>query len=154
MYEPPQQDHCHWIIVRMLAVENLYDMLTMSRPSVLVRKTDGKSLSNPDIATDRQCPQFMHNGSIGEFHLIKRRLQQDLPDVAFNLVQGNTGELGFVLQVETRSSLPISQTLSGLLRFSYQWYSQIIPLSGPIRTYILSPFSFPIPTQSHSLQKR
>ncbi|THV07733.1 N-terminal nucleophile aminohydrolase [Dendrothele bispora CBS 962.96] len=43
---------------------------------------------------------FMHNGSIGEFHLIKRRLQQDLPDVAFNLVQGNTdSEWAFALFV-------------------------------------------------------
>ncbi|KAF5374877.1 hypothetical protein D9758_000327 [Tetrapyrgos nigripes] len=41
---------------------------------------------------------FMHNGSIGEFPLIKRRLQQSLPDVAFNMVQGNTdSEWAFAL---------------------------------------------------------
>jgi len=33
----------------------------------------------------------MHNGGIADFHLIKRRLQQELPDVAFDMVQGNTG---------------------------------------------------------------
>lgn len=35
--------------------------------------------------------QFMHNGGIADFHLIKRRLQKDLPDTAFDMVQGNTG---------------------------------------------------------------
>lgn len=34
----------------------------------------------------------MHNGGIAEFPLIKRRLQKDLPDVAFDMVQGNTGK--------------------------------------------------------------
>jgi hypothetical protein len=33
----------------------------------------------------------MHNGGIAEFPLIKRRLQTGLPDVAFDMVQGNTG---------------------------------------------------------------
>ena len=33
----------------------------------------------------------MHNGSIAEFGTLKRRLQQDLPDIAFHMVQGNTG---------------------------------------------------------------
>lgn len=41
---------------------------------------------------------FMHNGSIGQFPLLKRRLQQNLPDVAFNMVQGNTdSEWAFAL---------------------------------------------------------
>lgn len=35
----------------------------------------------------------MHNGDIAHFSTMKRRLQADLPDVAFNMVQGNTGEL-------------------------------------------------------------
>jgi glutamine amidotransferase len=35
--------------------------------------------------------QFMHNGGIAEWERIKRMLQKDLPDVAFNMVQGNTG---------------------------------------------------------------
>ncbi len=34
----------------------------------------------------------MHNGGIADFHLIKRKLQSQLPDVAFDMVQGNTGE--------------------------------------------------------------
>jgi glutamine amidotransferase len=34
----------------------------------------------------------MHNGGIAGFHLIKRRLQADLSDDVFNVVQGNTGE--------------------------------------------------------------
>lgn len=33
----------------------------------------------------------MHNGGIADFPKLKRRLQRDLPDVAFNMVQGNTG---------------------------------------------------------------
>jgi len=37
----------------------------------------------------------MHNGGIAEFPLIKRRLQKDLPDVAFDMVQGNTGKTSF-----------------------------------------------------------
>jgi hypothetical protein len=35
----------------------------------------------------------MHNGNIAEFNTLKRRLQTDLPDVPFNMVQGNTGTL-------------------------------------------------------------
>jgi glutamine amidotransferase len=33
----------------------------------------------------------MHNGGIADFPRMKRRLQKNLPDVAFNMVQGNTG---------------------------------------------------------------
>ncbi|TRM60197.1 nucleophile aminohydrolase [Schizophyllum amplum] len=33
---------------------------------------------------------WMHNGGIADFPRVKRRLQADLPDVAFNMVQGNT----------------------------------------------------------------
>ncbi|KAF6766181.1 glucosamine 6-phosphate synthetase [Ephemerocybe angulata] len=33
---------------------------------------------------------WMHNGSIAEFDTIKRRLQSDLPDIAFDTVKGNT----------------------------------------------------------------
>ena len=33
----------------------------------------------------------MHNGGIAEFPMVKRRLQQDLPDAIFDVVQGNTG---------------------------------------------------------------
>lgn len=41
---------------------------------------------------------FMHNGGIADFHLMKRRLQKDLPDVAFDMVQGNTdSEWAFAL---------------------------------------------------------
>ncbi|KAE9392779.1 N-terminal nucleophile aminohydrolase [Gymnopus androsaceus JB14] len=41
---------------------------------------------------------FMHNGGIAEFHIIKRRLQADLPDVVFNTVHGNTdSEWAFAL---------------------------------------------------------
>ena len=34
----------------------------------------------------------MHNGGIADFPLIKRRLQVELSDEVFNVVQGNTGE--------------------------------------------------------------
>jgi hypothetical protein len=37
----------------------------------------------------------MHNGGIAEFGTLKRRLHQDLPDSAFHMVQGNTGEMDF-----------------------------------------------------------
>ncbi|KAF8922604.1 nucleophile aminohydrolase [Mucidula mucida] len=41
---------------------------------------------------------FMHNGGIADFHLIKRKLQMGLPDVAFDMVQGNTdSEWAFAL---------------------------------------------------------
>ncbi|KAK0232803.1 N-terminal nucleophile aminohydrolase [Armillaria fumosa] len=41
---------------------------------------------------------FMHNGGIADFHLIKRKLQSQLPDVAFDMVQGNTdSEWAFAL---------------------------------------------------------
>ncbi|TFK30310.1 glucosamine 6-phosphate synthetase [Coprinopsis marcescibilis] len=47
---------------------------------------------------------WMHNGSIAEFSLIKRRLQSDLPDIAFDQVQGNTdSEWAFALFI---SKLP------------------------------------------------
>lgn len=35
----------------------------------------------------------MHNGGIADFHLIKRRLQAELSDEIFNVVQGNTGRI-------------------------------------------------------------
>ncbi|KAJ7071076.1 N-terminal nucleophile aminohydrolase [Mycena amicta] len=33
---------------------------------------------------------FMHNGGIAQWELIKRNVQKDLPDFAFNMAQGNT----------------------------------------------------------------
>jgi glutamine amidotransferase len=33
----------------------------------------------------------MHNGGIADFHKIKRKLQAQLSDEIFNVVQGNTG---------------------------------------------------------------
>ncbi|KAJ7932443.1 N-terminal nucleophile aminohydrolase [Mycena leptocephala] len=47
---------------------------------------------------------FMHNGGIAQWELIKRSLQKELPDVAFNMVQGNTdSEWAFALFI---SKLP------------------------------------------------
>ncbi|KAF7347870.1 Phosphoacetylglucosamine mutase [Mycena venus] len=47
---------------------------------------------------------FMHNGGIAQWEHIKRMLQKDLPDVAFNMVQGNTdSEWAFALFI---SKLP------------------------------------------------
>lgn len=40
-----------------------------------------------------QSRKFMHNGGIAEFHLVKRRLQAELSDEIFNIVQGNTGKI-------------------------------------------------------------
>jgi len=40
----------------------------------------------------------MHNGGIEQFSKIKRRLQQELPDEVFNVVNGNTdSEWAFAL---------------------------------------------------------
>lgn len=50
--------------------------------------------------------QFMHNGGIAEFATIKRRLQRDLPDVAFDMVQGNTGMAGAALRDHFLTLLP------------------------------------------------
>ena len=33
----------------------------------------------------------MHNGSVADFDVIKRKLQNDLPDIPFDTVKGNTG---------------------------------------------------------------
>ncbi|KAG2023531.1 glucosamine 6-phosphate synthetase, variant 2 [Coprinopsis cinerea AmutBmut pab1-1] len=47
---------------------------------------------------------WMHNGGIAEFNTIKRRLQSDLPDIAFDKVLGNTdSEWAFALFI---SKLP------------------------------------------------
>ena len=35
--------------------------------------------------------QWMHNGGIAEFHKIKRKLQDSLPDDIYEVPQGNTG---------------------------------------------------------------
>ena len=43
----------------------------------------------------------MHNGGIADFPRIKRRLQTELPDVAFNMVQGNTGTLATLIHFRT-----------------------------------------------------
>jgi len=44
----------------------------------------------------------MHNGSIADFETIKRKLQSDLPDVAFNTVQGNTGTVQPILMLRSQ----------------------------------------------------
>jgi len=38
-----------------------------------------------------EAQQWMHNGGIAQFQLIKRKLQARLPDDIFAVVQGNTG---------------------------------------------------------------
>lgn len=48
-------------------------------------------LMEPHGSTVADIQQFMHNGGIADFPLIKRKLQSSLPDVAFDMVQGNTG---------------------------------------------------------------
>lgn len=45
----------------------------------------------------------MHNGGIADFHLMKRRLQKELPDVAFDMVQGNTGMSLECIRLSTRT---------------------------------------------------
>lgn len=58
--------------------------------------------------------QFMHNGGIADFPLIKRKLQAVLSDDVFNVVQGNTGERsGFIgSQLELTSPHQIQNGLS------------------------------------------
>ncbi|KAI0032735.1 N-terminal nucleophile aminohydrolase [Vararia minispora EC-137] len=58
-----------------------------------VRATTAGSLS-----LDNCHPFFMHNGSIEDFHKIKRRLQALIPDDIFDAVKGNTdSEWSFAL---------------------------------------------------------
>jgi hypothetical protein len=45
----------------------------------------------------------MHNGGIADFHLMKRHLQKELPDVAFDMVQGNTGMSPECIRPSTRT---------------------------------------------------
>lgn len=58
--------------------------------------------------------QWMHNGNIANFENIKRRLQQDLPDFAFNKVLGNTGMLPLCVCTDVPH---IRQILNGLSHF-------------------------------------
>jgi glutamine amidotransferase len=44
----------------------------------------------------------MHNGGIADFHLIKRRLQAELSDDVYNVVQGNTGERNMPADFKSR----------------------------------------------------
>jgi len=60
----------------------------------------------------------MHNGGIEQFSKIKRRLQQQLPDDIFHVVNGNTdSEWSFALFLskvcDVRTSLPHIGTLMG-----------------------------------------
>lgn len=63
----------------------------------------------------------MHNGSVAEWPSIKRNLQNGLPDVAFNMVQGNTGPL---LSRNTHKVIHIKDHLSrlgmGICTISFQ----------------------------------
>ena len=47
----------------------------------------------------------MHNGGLADFHLIKRRLQTSIPDVAFDMVQGNTGKVQSLLVPDKADSM-------------------------------------------------
>ena len=65
----------------------------------------------------------MHNGSIEQFSKIKRRLQQELPDEIFNVVNGNTdSEWSFALFLSKvchlRNSLLHMGALTGNLKAS------------------------------------
>jgi glutamine amidotransferase len=53
--------------------------------------------------------QFMHNGGIADFHLIKRKLQSGLSDVAFDMVNGNTGQHDFIGHLLTANLLSDSE---------------------------------------------
>ena len=48
----------------------------------------------------------MHNGGIADFPLIKRKLQVNLSDEVFNVVQGNTGE-SFSVDILESSFFPV-----------------------------------------------
>jgi len=63
----------------------------------------------------------MHNGGIAEFHHMKRRLQKDLPDVAFDMVQGNTGMSSQCIHPSTRTQRPILRFGMGV---------RIVPVQG------------------------
>jgi len=50
----------------------------------------------------------MHNGGITDFPRIKRKLQESLSDEIFEVVQGNTGQLVFMLRRSGLRSVLIS----------------------------------------------
>jgi phage-related minor tail protein len=60
-------------------------------PSVCSWQIDGQNFTSLAQNMNLNMLQFMHNGALADFHSFKRRLLSDLPDVAFNMVQGNTG---------------------------------------------------------------
>jgi len=75
--------------------------------------------------------QFMHNGSVEEFSMFKRRLQQQLSDEIFNVVNGNTdSEWSFALflskvrmhiskEVMVRQSFTAARSQCGVFLSSY-----------------------------------
>ena len=69
--------------------------------------------------------KFMHNGGIADFHLIKRRLQAELSDDIYNMIQGNTGEHN--TPANGQIVIIFSQTPNALLlyfcqRYVFQWF--------------------------------
>jgi len=65
----------------------------------------------------------MHNGGIAGFNMIKRRLQADLPNDAFDMVQGNTGAFTPSHILFWRSTvILVVKTRNGRSRCSYQKY--------------------------------
>ncbi|KAK7064263.1 Phosphoacetylglucosamine mutase [Favolaschia claudopus] len=82
----------------------IFTSVTPVRSSIICRDLPNKSTTAGSLSLDNCHPfvhgklMFMHNGGIAQWELIKRSLQKELPDVAFNMVQGNTdSEWAFAL---------------------------------------------------------
>lgn len=93
----------------------------------------------------------MHNGNIADFNTLKRRLQSDLPEVPFNMVQGNTGAF-------TPSSI-LFWRLTAISRCQdSEWAFALFLSKVLLSTYwqdfmLISFFSFQIVTHELSRQK-
>ncbi|KAJ3551045.1 hypothetical protein NMY22_g46 [Coprinellus aureogranulatus] len=60
---------------------------------------------------------WMHNGSIADFDTIKRKLQSDLPDIAFDTVKGNTdSEWAFAVFISKLPDPAAKSFTPGVLR--------------------------------------
>ena len=101
--------------------------------------------------------QWMHNGNIADFQTMKRRLQNNLPDVAFDMVQGNTG--AFLELACSLFELTDPKIRSGRLPCSFQSSriarpSPLLPMSYRRRWWLRLSNSTTMPKNSISPRYR
>ncbi|KAG8219768.1 hypothetical protein J3R82DRAFT_740 [Butyriboletus roseoflavus] len=86
---------------------------------------------------------FMHNGGIADFHLVKRRLQAELSDEIFNVVQGNTdSEWAFALFLsklpDAKAKLFTHQTLQRAMLDTIATLNNYADLAGIIEPSLMN----------------